>query len=851
MEIECKGPIDLKTIESKYRLLFECAQDMVFIVDITGKILDANYAAIKEYGYTLDELLAMNVKDIRVPSERDTIEKQFKEAFENGAVYETVHIRKNGSTFPVEISSRGIILNNKSLLLAIVRDITKRKKAEEKIAYVTTFPEWNPNPILEIDENETVTSSNPAARRLFPDLPSKGADHPMIKGLGLIKSRSLKEGKNQFARDVQINGVFYHQTIMYMPEKKKIRIYAVDITELKHAEQALEDIKERLLLAQRVAHIGTFEWNIQTGVNKWTPELEVMYGLPPGGFPGTREAWEKLLFPDDRPHVLKKVHEATDSGSFEDEWRVVWPDGTIHWIYGRASVLKDEFGKPLKMIGVNIDITHRKKVDEALRESEKRFRSIFEQAPLAIALIDSITGRFLKINPRYVEIIGRSEAEMQKTTFMAISHPDDLQKDLDNMARLFSGDIESYKMEKRLFRGDGSIIWVILTVVPLWEGKEQSYPKMHIAIVEDVTERRRIEGELQRRAALIDLSPDGIFVRTLDGTITFWSRGAEYVYGWTREEAMGKKSSELLKKQFPQPMEEINQQLRKTGFWSGDVIESTKDNRQIVVQSRWRAQYDSQGNVSEIMESNVDITQRKHAEDELSNQKQRAELYLDLMSHDINNMLQIGIGFLELYRDTEKKGLEETEFIEKALGSLHNSTKLIENVRKLQKVEAHELHHYPIDVCKLLSDVRTDFQKIPDRDVTINLAHYCECLVNANALLKDVFTNLVGNAIKHSTGPIIININIKDVYEGGQMNCYISIEDNGPGIPPELKSRLFTRFQQGAIKARGRGLGLYLVKTLVEDFHGKIWVEDRIPGDYTKGSRFVVMFPAAQANNFC
>ncbi|HMK46404.1 MAG TPA: PAS domain-containing protein, partial [Methanocella sp.] len=161
-----------------------------------------------------------------------------------------------------------------------------------------------------------------------------------------------------------------------------------------------------------MACIGTFEWNIQTGVNKWTPELEAMYGLPRGGFTGTQEAWEMLVHPSDRHMAVNQVREAMGTGSFEGEWRVVWPDDTVHWLYGRGSVLKDESGKPLKLVGVNIDITERKKAELALQESESRFRGVFEQAPMGIAMIDSITVRFLQINPKYAEIIGRTQAEM-------------------------------------------------------------------------------------------------------------------------------------------------------------------------------------------------------------------------------------------------------------------------------------------------------------------------------------------------------------------------------------------------------------------------------------------------------
>src|SRR5206468_4812978 len=105
----------------------------------------------------------------------------------------------------------------------------------------------------------------------------------------------------------------------------------------------LQRSEERLRLAQQVARIGTFEWNIQTGVNTWTPELEEMYGLPPGGFGGTQTAFENLVHPDDRAGVIELNNWALKTGKpTKGEWRVVWPDGSVHWIAGRWQVITNE-----------------------------------------------------------------------------------------------------------------------------------------------------------------------------------------------------------------------------------------------------------------------------------------------------------------------------------------------------------------------------------------------------------------------------------------------------------------------------------------------------------------------------
>ena len=110
------------------------------------------------------------------------------------------------------------------------------------------------------------------------------------------------------------------------------------------ASETLRESEERLRLAQQVGTIGTFEWNVQTNVNQWTPELEAIYGLQPGEFAGTQEAWEQMLHPDDRAAAIRQVELSFQTGApVQAEWRVIWPDGSIHWILGRWQVFKDQF----------------------------------------------------------------------------------------------------------------------------------------------------------------------------------------------------------------------------------------------------------------------------------------------------------------------------------------------------------------------------------------------------------------------------------------------------------------------------------------------------------------------------
>lgn len=169
------------------------------------------------------------------------------------------------------------------------------------------------------------------------------------------------------------------------------RSLLVEVAERRRAEERLQELNEtleqrvaertedlrqseqRMRLAQDAAGIGTFEWDIRTGVNAWTPELEAMYGLPPGGFGRTYEAWAKLVQPGDLPEAARRIERALETGApTECEWRVPQPDGSVRWLMARFQVLKGADGAPLRMTGVNIDITQRKQTEQALRDADRR-----------------------------------------------------------------------------------------------------------------------------------------------------------------------------------------------------------------------------------------------------------------------------------------------------------------------------------------------------------------------------------------------------------------------------------------------------------------------------------------------
>ena len=157
-------------------------------------------------------------------------------------------------------------------------------------------------------------------------------------------------------------------TILWIGASK---VQGIDLLR-RNAEDALRASAARMRLAQQASQVGTFEWNIQTGENVCTPEMEAMYGLPTGTFARTQQAWENLLHPEDRPEAVKLVKHSLETGApAEGEWRVIWPDGSVHWLSGRWQVFKDANGTPLRMTGVNIDISDRKQAEDRLRQAQK------------------------------------------------------------------------------------------------------------------------------------------------------------------------------------------------------------------------------------------------------------------------------------------------------------------------------------------------------------------------------------------------------------------------------------------------------------------------------------------------
>lgn len=267
------------------------------------------------------------------------------------------------------------------------------------------------------------------------------------------------------------------------------------LAERREAEEALRRNEERLGLAQQVAQIGTFEWNVKTGTNVWTPELEQLYGLSPGTFPGTQPAWEALVHPDDRAHAVECVAQALAGGPFDAEWRVCLPDGGVRWLHGRARVLRDAAGSPERLLGVNIDITDRKRAEAAIAAMGHRLESIVGAAGDGICGLDA-ADRVVLVNPALASMLGWSPADAVGRNAHELFHRSGSGGHPLFEACPIADAVRTGTARKGsdvFWRADGATVPVEYTYAPIGDGGDDL---AGVLLVRDVSERMHAERAL-------------------------------------------------------------------------------------------------------------------------------------------------------------------------------------------------------------------------------------------------------------------------------------------------------------------------------------------------------------------
>ncbi|MGC2561179.1 MAG: PAS domain S-box protein, partial [Terriglobales bacterium] len=498
-----------------FRTLVDHSNDAIEVIDpATMHFLDVNERSCIDLGYSRAELLSMTVFDIDpdVTPERlvKTRERLDRTSYE---ILETVHRRKDGTTFPVEVNVRLVQLD-REYLVAISRDITERKLRDDRLQEYEKVVE-------NLDEMIAVVSRD---RRY------------VIANRSYLRYRGMT------------------------PEQ----VVGRNVTEIVDPD-AYRTIKPKLDESFR-GQVVDYE------MSQSYPQI------------GEKDLSIKLL-PIQSPAGVDRV----------------------------AAVMRD--------------VTEQNRSAARLEESEKRFRAVHDRAPVGIAIIDSRTGKFLQVNPKYCEIVGRTEREMLQLSFREITHPADGDRSVLLSTQLRDGEVPDYDIEKRYLRPDGQIVWVNLSVVPMWTPGEEA--RMHMAIVQDITERKQAEEALRtsgreqheiavqletERARLIEaqaVAKVGSWETDLSSLDITWSEQTHRIFE-TDPTHFRPRRPDFVERVHPEDRAKVDAafdgSLEKDAPSTVEYRIVMADGRVKVLEEHWKIFHDAHGRAARVMGTCQDIT---------------------------------------------------------------------------------------------------------------------------------------------------------------------------------------------------------------------------------------------------
>ena len=440
-------------------------------------------------------------------------------------------------------------------------DITARKRAEEQLAeqlgLLTAITDSAADAIFVSDGEDRVTLMNPAAERIF------GWSRQELTGRKLhdaIHDRH-PDGRPYPASECPLSRVYAtgetlvrHEDVFFRKDGSPVPVacsnaplviegriagsvlVAHDITERKRSEAALRESEARYRTAGEAIRYGVWVCNPEGGVEFVSQTFLDLIGktldeVKPRG-------WLDRLPPEDLKPTLEAWHACVRTGS---EWtwehRVKGKDGVYRTILSLGRPVRDDRDRITSWVGFNLDISARKEAEDALRESEARFRGTFENAAVGIANVGT-DGAWLRVNQRLCEILGYSRAELLQKNFQEMTHPEDLPFNLDRFTALMRGEIDTYQLEKRYLHKDGHAVWVDLTAAV--QRDQAGNPAYCIAIIEDIGARKRAEQALRESEArlrrTVENAPFPIMVHAEDGEVVHLSQAWLDLTGYAREE---------------------------------------------------------------------------------------------------------------------------------------------------------------------------------------------------------------------------------------------------------------------------------------------------------------------------
>jgi PAS domain S-box-containing protein len=497
---------------------------------------------------------------------------------------------------------------------------------------------------------------------------------------------------------------------------------------------------------------------------------------------------------------------------------------------------------------ISRDITERKQAENTLRESEERFRKIFEDSPFCMVMTGKDLG-IIRANSAFCKMIGYSEEELKGLTFKNLTHPDYIAGDEISLLRLVTGDIPVYQTQKRYLRSDRSIIWGSTTISIIRNNDGEVH--FFLAMVEDVTARRIAETELEKsfslQKATLESTADGILVVDNDGKIVQYNQ--KFTDMWRiPQDVMGLKNDEAALKfvldqvKYPdQFLDQVKKLYSDPDAITSDLLEFS-DGRFF---ERYSQPQRIGGNTAGRVWSFRDITERKRAEAELIASKEKAEesdklktAFLHNVSHEIRTPMNAILGFSTLLSEPGISDADRKQFIDIIFQSGSQLLSIINDIVDLASIESGQvrINILEINLNTTLRRINEQFSyKEKPQKVVLTLKTAlpnleAEIMTDGTKLVQ-IISNLINNAFKFTKkGAIDFGYELKGEF------LEFFVRDTGIGIPREHQSKIFDRFYQvdNAISRQytGTGLGLSICKAYAELLGGTIWVESN-PGEGT------------------
>jgi len=619
----------------------------------------------------------------------------------------------------------------------------------------------------------------------------------------------------------------------------------IDITERKRADekfrQAIEAAPNGMVLVDREGKIILVNAQMEKSFGYTREELlgKPIEMLVPERF--------RTIHPSHRNDFMN--HPTTRSMGSGRELFGVRKDNTEFPVEIGLNPIQTEHG--MMVLGTVVDISERKLAQETLRQSQAQLAGVIGSAMDAIitvgedhriVLFNSAAERMFLYPSE--EAIGQSLDRFIPKRFRPSHREHIAEFGRTHVTRRTMGRLGA------LFglRADGEEFPIEASISQL----ESDGRKFFTVILRDISERMRTEESLREQARTLDLAP--VLIRDLHGRIIFWNTGAQQMYGWTSEEAVGKVTHALLQTEFPRALEEIKARLFGYGHWEGEVTHTKKNGEQIVVASHWVLHKNEHDEPQAILEVNNDITERKQAEQEIRRLNEQLERRVEertaelqaankeleafsySVSHDLRAPLRHINGFSQALLEDYMDQLDETGrgYLREVRHASQEMAQLIDDVLQLARVTRSEMRRERVSLSELAQTVVADLRKRePERTVVAQIEEGLQAHGDKR-LFRIMLTNLIDNAWKFTSKQQEPRIVFGHEVDNGETSYFV--RDNGAGFDMAYVDRLFGAFQRlhTASEFEGTGIGLATVQRIINRHGGRVWAE----GSVNQGATF-------------